>query len=125
MKRSLIALMLAASLAACANMPGGAPETPEQAVFAAKSTYATALTAAVAYKRLPACSATRPMPCSEPALVAQLQKADNVAAAALDAAEAAARTPRVGSTVTAKAVQAAQASLAAMTSLVASLGVAR
>jgi hypothetical protein len=121
MKRSLIALAFVAALAGCGSTRS-APDTPQQAVFAAKSAYATALTGAVAYKRLPQCSATAKLPCSEPVLVAQLQKADNVAAAALDAAEAAVRTPRVGDTAAAKAVQAAQASLAALTSLVASLG---
>jgi hypothetical protein len=123
MKRSLIlAVVLAAGLAGCASAPS-APDTPQQAVYAAKSAYATALTAAVAYKRLPACSVTRPAPCSHPDLVAQLQKADNVAAASLDAAEAAARTPLVSATATGQAVRAAQAALNAMTSLVANLGV--
>lgn len=120
--KHLITLALAAALAGCASAPA-TPDTPQQAVFAAKSAYATALTAAVAYKRLPTCSPTRPAPCSHPDLVAQLQKADIVAAASLDAAEAAARTPLVGATATGRAVQAAQAALAAMTSLVASLGV--
>lgn len=122
MKRHLIALTLALALVGCGTTVA-TPDTPAQAVYAAKSAYATALTAAVAYKRLPACSATRPVPCSHPDLVAQLQKADNVAAASLDAAEAAARTPLVSATATGRAVQAAQAALAAMTSLVANLGV--
>lgn len=119
MKRSLIIVTLAAALAGCASTPS----TPQQAVFAAKSTYATALTAAVAYRRLPVCSDTRPVPCSHPALVQQLQKADTVAAASLDAAEAAARTPIVSATATDRAIQAAQAALAALTSLITNLGV--
>jgi hypothetical protein len=123
MKRSLIiAAVLAAGLAGCASAPS-VPDTPQQAVYAAKSAYETALTAAVAYKNLPTCSATRPAPCSHPDLVAQLRKADTVAAASLDAAEAAARTPLVSPSATGRAVQAAQAALAAMTSLITNMGV--
>lgn len=121
MKRSLMAACLAVALAGCASV--SAPTTPEQAVFAAKSSYATALTAAVAYKRLPTCSDTVKMPCKETALLVQLQKADTVAAAALDAAESAARTPRVGATATQRALSAAQAALASLTTLVSQLGV--
>ncbi|MCC2632125.1 MAG: hypothetical protein K0S48_11 [Ramlibacter sp.] len=121
--KHLIVLALAASLAGCASMPSAAPDTPQQAVYAAKSAYATALTAAVAYKKLPACSATRPAPCSQPALVQQLQRADIVAAASLDAAEAAVRTPLVSPTAAGRAVQAAQAALSAMNALVTGLGV--
>jgi hypothetical protein len=121
MKKALALLACAVALAGCSTT-GALPETPQQAVFAAKSTYSTALTAAVAYKRLPACSAAVKPPCSDPAMVAQLQKADNVAAAALDAAEAAARTPQIGQSAAARAVQAAQASLAALTTLIAQLG---
>lgn len=120
MKARLMIAALAVALAGCASGP---PATPEAAVFAAKSSYEVALTAAVAYKRLPVCSATVKMPCSEPALVAQLQKADITASAALDAAETAARTPRVGTTATEKALDAARAALAAFSSLVATLGV--
>jgi hypothetical protein len=118
-KTSFITLALVAALAGCAAVP----DTPEQTVFAAKTGYAVALSAAAAYKNLPVCSEKVPVPCRQPAVMAQIQKADIVAAASLDAAEAAARTPSVGATATARAIQAANAALAALQSLVASLGV--
>lgn len=124
MKKSLIMLIAAAALAVgCAST--GPVQTPAQAVFAAKGSYNAALTVAVAYKRLPRCSDAQPAPCSKPELIAQLQKADNVAAAALDAAEAAVRTPLVGATATARALSAAQAALAALTAMVANLAVTK
>lgn len=118
MIKSLI-LAFALAVAGCASTGN---TTPEQTVFGAKSTYAAALTAAVAYKKLPACAATAPPPCSSPAIVAQLQKADNVASSALDAAETAVRTPQIGTTATDRAVSAASAALAAFTALLATLG---
>jgi hypothetical protein len=71
---------------------------------------------------MPRCAPAVPKPCSDPELVAQIRKADNVAAAALDAAEAAVRTPAVGTTARDRAIQAAQAALAAFSALVTSLG---
>lgn len=121
MKRSLIALALAAALASCASTG----TTPAQTVFAAKSAYAGVLTAAVAYESLPRCSETRPQPCSSPALVEQLRKADNTAAAALDAAETAVRTPAVGTDATSKAIQTANLALAALQALVITVGASK
>lgn len=120
MKSVILAAVVA--LAGCAST---ASSTPAQTVFAAKSAYATALTAAVAYESLPRCAPAPRQPCSDAAVVAQLRKADNVAAAALDAAQAAVRTPVIGTDATSKAVQAASSALAALTSLVTSLGAAR
>lgn len=111
-------LILCAALAGCATT---APSTPAQTVFAAKSAYAAVLTAAVSYESLPRCSATQPAPCSSPELVAQLRKADNTAAAALDAAETAVRTPLVGPTAQARAIEAATAALAALQAVVTNL----
>lgn len=113
MKYLLIVLLLAG----CAT-----PESPQQSVFQAKSAYAVALTAAVAYKRLPDC-ARAAQPCSDKAVVAQLQKADTVASTALDSAEHAVRTPGFGQNVVSSAVAAAQAALQAFTSITATLGV--
>lgn len=109
-------LILVLALAGCAT-----PDTPSQAVFQAKSSYAVALTAAVAYKRLPDCSGA-PLPCSDRVVVAQIQKADNVAAAALDAAESAVRSPGFGESIVASAVGSAKAALAAFLSITATLG---
>lgn len=114
--RYLASLLLAGVLlAACAT-----PESPQQSVFQAKSGYAVALTAAVAYKRLPDC-VRAPQPCHDAKVLAQLQKADTVASTALDSAENAVRTPGFGSSVISSAVAAAQAALSAFTSITTTL----
>ena len=121
MKRSIfVAAFAAALLAGCASttstgsagavpppLPALSSPDAQRAVFAAKSSYATALTAAVAYRRLPACTSTQRAPCSDAGVVAQLQRADTVAAMAMDAAEAAVRTPTVGAGPRDSAIQAA------------------
>lgn len=109
-------LIFALLLTGCAT-----PESPSQAVYTTKSSYAVALTAAVAYKHLPDCSSA-PLPCSDKAVVTQLQKADNVAAAALDAAETAVRTQGFGESIVASAVGSAKAALSAFLSITATLG---
>lgn len=94
MKRLLViaALCAMASITACATAP---PSTPAQAVYATTGAYTAALTAAVAYKRLPPCSQAQPreVACSSDRVVAELQKADDVAFEALSAAQRAVRTP--------------------------------
>lgn len=97
--------------------------SPAQILFQAKSDYAGALTAAVAYKRLPPCSAAGRVICSDPTMVAQLQKADTVAATALDAAESVMRAPGFGVNVLDSAVAAATAALQAFLTVVSALGV--
>ena len=82
MKR-LLALVLFVALSGCATI--GA--TPAQKVFAATQAYDVALTAAVAYKRLPACKAGASPVCSDPQVVKTLQTADNVAAESLKSAQ--------------------------------------
>lgn len=134
-------LLLAVALAACAAttttavppgttavtttaVPAGTTNAQaEQIVFTAKSTYRGVLIAAVAYKNLHACGAGVAQPCSDPAIVAQLQKADTVAAGALDAAEAIVRTPSAGTTARDMAIQTANSALAALSALVTSVGV--
>lgn len=140
MKKPLIATALALVLVGCGSPPNSVPSPPsstassptsvagataERTVFAAKSAYATALAAAVAYKKLAACSVIVKPPCSDPAILAQIQKADNVTAGALDAAEAAVRTPSVGTTARDTAINAATASLAALNALVATIGASK
>lgn len=113
--RSLI-LACAIALGACAGVPGvSTPEEAQRTAFAAKSAYVVALEEAVKYKRRPSCPAVQP--CADPGVVAQLQKADTVAAAAVDAAESAARTATVGATARDRAIQAANAALAAFSAL--------
>jgi hypothetical protein len=133
MKKSLVVLMLAAALAGgCASTApttGGGGTTvvtstnasAQRAVFTAKSTYAGLLQAAVAYKELKPCGAGVSQPCSDAVIVAQIQKADNVAATALDAAEAAVRTPQVGATAQDRAIATANAALAALSALLTNL----
>jgi hypothetical protein len=111
------ALLFVLFLTACAT-----PETAQQAVFQTKSGYEVALTAAVAYKRLPPCEKAA-QPCSDKSVVAQLQKADKVAYDALRAAESAVRTPALGQGSANAAVTAARAALDAFVSITTSLGV--
>lgn len=97
----------------------------ERAVFTAKSGYSVVLATAVAYKNLRPCAVPAAQPCSDPAVVAQLQRADNVASMALDAAEAAVRTPSVGSTARDRAIATANSALAALSALISNLGVSK
>ena len=97
-----------------------APVNPQQAVFAAKQSYAVALTVAVAYKRLPACTPTSPPLCSKPDVVATLQKVDTASSALLDAAENTVRTQGAGANVQ-TAITAATQAVAAFTTITQSL----
>lgn len=109
MKNLLASALLAILLVGCVT-----PQSGAQTVFQAKQDYAVALTAAVAYKRLPACGATAPKLCSDKAVVTQLQKADDAAIALLDGAETVART---GGGNVAMALSAAEQSVKAFVSL--------
>jgi hypothetical protein len=128
--RMILAAILAivtlafAGCAAPGAPPGSAASAqPQQVVYQAKVAFNTALTAAVAYKRLPTCAVPARLPCSDPAVVAQLTKAANVADAALDAAEDAVRTPGFGTSVLSSAAAAAQAALTAFLAISSNLGV--
>lgn len=134
-KTRIVMLALAASMAAgCASIAPVAPADPtapvvttdanataQRRVYTAKASYATLLQAAVVYKELRRCSATVTQPCSDPAIVAQIQKADNVAVVAMDAAEAAVRTPQVGNTALERALATADSALAALSALLSNL----
>lgn len=115
MRILLIVTLLA--LAACTT-----PQSPQQAVFEAKTGHAAALRTAVAYRELPRCNPA-PQPCHDPAVVTALQKADRTADAALDAAEHVVRSPGFGESVIAASVKTAQEALRALTSIVATLQV--
>lgn len=118
MKR-LFSLILAVSLAACSSMPGG--RSPQETVFVAKTAYASALVVAVEYRKLPVCTTPPVALCHDAALLAQIQKADNVAAASLDAAESAVRTTAVSADARSKAIAAANVALAALQALTVNL----
>lgn len=130
MKYLNILILTVVALAGCGAVGGGtsppggtvAGVSAERAVFATKTAYEAALTAAVAYKNLPVCATPAKPPCSNPAIVTQLRKADNVAAGALDAAEAAVRTPSIGTTARDQAVNAANAALAALQAVLTTTG---
>ncbi len=116
MKR-LFAVFVLTLVASCASVT--ATLDPQQAVFAAKQSYAVALTAAVAYKRLPHCPTATKI-CSEPKVVAQLQKIDDASAALLDGAEV---TVRSGGGNVQMAITAAQQAVAAFTTITSTLQV--
>ncbi len=115
MKR-LIGAFVLTLVSACASVT--ATLDPQQAVFAAKQSYAVALTAAVAYKRLPPCP-TATKVCKDAKVIAQLQKIDDASAALLDGAET---TVRSGGGNVQMAITAAQQAVAAFTSITATLG---
>lgn len=86
-------LFAAALLTACATTP----QNPAQAVYAAHGTYTVALTAAVKYKQLPACTLPAAPPlCAKPEVVAQLQRADDAAYTALSTAQKLVRSTTEG-----------------------------
>ena len=110
------------TISGCASFQG--VQTPAQGVFVAKQSYAVALTAAVAYKALPACasvpvaasaSPTAPnLLCSDPVKVKQLQAADTAADLLLDGAE---NTVRSGGSNMQLAIKAANEAVAAFTTI--------
>ena len=112
------AIFLITLVSACASV---SPTTPAQSVFAAKATYAGALVIAVQYKNLPPCP--RVPVCADPAIVGKLQAADNIAAPALNSAEAAVRNPDFGQSALQTAVIAAQNAVSALTSITSTLKV--
>ena len=121
MKRLIGALLLAFALAGlgCATTP----QTPAQSVYQVQGSYAAALQIAVTYKQLPNCAKPdAPVLCSNAQVVAQLQKADDVAYAALTAAQNTVRTAGAGANVQ-TAIVAAQQAVAALTSITATLKV--
>lgn len=111
----LIAVFVLTLVASCAS----APQSAQQAVFAAKQDYAVALQTAVLYKRLPPCPTATKI-CSDKAVLTRIQKADDAAAALLDGAEA---TVRTGGGNVAMAMQAATQAVAAFSSITKTLGV--
>jgi hypothetical protein len=121
--RFIFAALLLVSLSACGGNGGGifgTKQTPQSVVYAARGSYdATVLAPAAHYASLPRCapnaSATLSAPCSDAAVVAQLQKADHAAEIALDAAESQVRNfPTIDATA---AIAAAQNAITAATQI--------
>ena len=106
--RKLAALVAFLAITGCATV-----QTPQDAVFQARGAQNVALRTAVEYKRLPLCNVPAKPPCSDKAVVAQLQKADTVSDQALGAAESAVRSKNFGADIAYNSVTAARAALAA------------
>ncbi len=115
MKKLFSGLMFAL-LAACSTTP----QSPAQAVYAVQGNYAAALTIAVAYKQLPSCATTTATLCSKPDIVVKLQKADDVAYPALQAAQNTVRQPNAGANAQ-TAIFAAEQAVAALTAITSTL----
>lgn len=138
MKLAILALSAALALGGCASplgpatsapapvgtLPAASPTAPAfpdsdagRSMVAARSAYSAALAAALAYGKLPTCSETQMAPCRDAALIVQMQKADRVAFAALDAADTILQQPSLGPNARDRAIAAAQAALVAFTTL--------
>lgn len=121
MKRLIAGAILAiAMLAGCASTP----QNPAQAVYAAHGTYTVALTAAVKYKQLPACTQpAAPLLCAKPEVVRQLQQADDVAYTALSTAQRIVRNTNEGASTIQTAVFNATQAVNAFATIAKTLGV--
>lgn len=116
MKKFLVLCILVVSFAGCAIQPS----TPAQSVYALQSGYVGALTLAVKYKALPICGLpTSPALCSDAVILQNLQKADDVAYIALQAAQTAVRNP--GVTALETTIKNAQIAIEAFTSVATAL----
>ena len=119
--RRVALIALASALAACAARP--APQSPAQAVYAVEGDYAAALAVAVQYRALPQCSASTTAMCSTPEMLAQVEKGDAAAWAAIEAAQNSVRTPGASSNDETAALAAAQQAAAAFQQIAATLKV--
>lgn len=97
----LAACFLIGAIAGCATV-SSRPQTPAQAVYAITADYATGLTAAVEYGKLPRCGSPGAEeavvifePCSDERVLMTLRVYSDAAYAAIKAAEGAALAPHV------------------------------
>lgn len=118
MRLFFLPVALALFLGACAGA-----ETPAQTVFAVKERYRVVLDLANRYEDLKRCNVPdAPIACSDPKAVDIIRKADLVADAALDEAEAVVRDPNASESALNLAVRSAEGAVATFASLVADLG---
>jgi hypothetical protein len=117
MRALFLVLTLVGMFSACSTTP----QSPAQAVYASTATYDAALTVAVAYKNLPPCAPSSPPICSDPGVVATLQRADNVAFEALSSAQRVVRVPGQSQSALQTAVQWANEAVAAFSRITATL----
>ncbi len=120
--RRVAAFTLAAALVSCT---GGqpAPQSPAQAVYAIEGDYAAALAVAVQYRALPPCSVSTSALCSTSEILAQIEKGDAAAWAAIETAQATVRTPGVTNDAETAALVAAQQAATAFQTIAATLKV--
>lgn len=120
--RKLLCIAATMLVAACASVVA---ESPSQRVFALEADYASLLSAAETYESLPRCApGDSTIACSDVHAVERIRQADNVAAAALDAAEATVRDPVVTEGGVEAALTAAANALGALETILTELGVA-
>lgn len=108
LSRILLPILVGGFLVACQALGLPEPQTPQQAVYAAKVTFAGTLVLANEYKELPPCPTV--LICSDEGAVTKLRLAGNAAKTTLDAAENTVRDPNFkGSKTDAAVVAATQA----------------
>lgn len=109
MKRFVIAIAACVSLVGCAAAQVK-PEDAGRTVFAIYSDYVTAEKIAVQYIRLPRCGSEGALAvCSDPKVVAKIQRVDKLADLSIKAAEAAVRAPEFGDSSISQMVVSARA----------------
>lgn len=112
MKKLLILPLLLLLVSACGL-------TPQEKVYAAGVGYQTAGPPFLTYANLPRCSATRPQPCSDQAVIDEVKRADNVVYVALEQAKAVVVDPTKTESVAAAAASAVEYALSVFTSVLA------
>lgn len=106
-------------IAAC-TLTGVKATNPQQAVFEIKQSYELALTVAVAYDNLPACTPGVVI-CSTPAGKQKIKQAKDVASPVIQGAENAVRDPNFDKNTANAVITAAQAAVVALTAVTAAL----
>lgn len=120
MKRLFLIPALPIFVAACSVLGLPDPQTPAQAVYETQGGFLAALTVANQYKSLPPCPTVKI--CSDPKVVAVVQKVATATDAALQSADATVNDPAFkDGPVAQKAALAAQSALTALTTITATL----
>jgi hypothetical protein len=115
-------MLAALFLAACMTGPTTtttAPQTPEQAYYAAKSSYSIAVEEAATYAALPFCTDTLVVQCADPVTVIKLDNAVDAANEAFETADLVFQAPDMDTTSEAQALNAATVALRTLTAILA------
>jgi hypothetical protein len=118
--KRIFAVFFAVALIAGCNVFGTKPSNPQQAVFEVKQSYELALSVAVAYDNLPACTAGVVV-CSTQAGKMKVKVAKDAASPAIQAAEDAVRDPSFSASESGAIIATAQAAVVALTAITATL----